>query len=100
MRIRNFDGSQLFAFFLKNLDAHIDALEVDRIVGDLLDVEVDGGRSGGFGVGGHLEFFVGRLLELGEQEGRRCEGEKQWQVAHKSGNPHESFLWRQTIRGL
>ena len=44
---------------------------MDGIVGDFLDIEVDGGRSRGFGVGGHLEFFVGGLLELGTS--RRAE---------------------------
>ena len=73
---------------------------VERIVGDFLDIKVDGGGSGSFGVGGHLEFFGGGLLELGEHEGRRREGKKKGEMTHKSSNPHETFLWQQKIRGL
>jgi hypothetical protein len=48
-----------------------------RIVGDFHYVEIDGGGSGSLGVGGHFEFFVGGLLELGAEEGRRYESEEQ-----------------------
>jgi hypothetical protein len=65
---------------------------MQRVVGDFLDVEIDGGGARGFGVGGHLQFFVGGLLELCDQEGRRGEGKKQGQTAYKWGNPHETFL--------
>jgi hypothetical protein len=41
---------------------------VHLIVGSFFDVEVDGGGSGGFGVGGHLQLFVGGLLELGVEK--------------------------------
>ena len=63
------DGGQFLALFLQDLDAHVNALEMDGIVGDLLHIEVDGGRARSFGIGGHFEFFVGGLLELGEKEG-------------------------------
>jgi hypothetical protein len=49
---------------------------VINLVGDFLAIEIDGGGSGGFGVCGHLEFFAGGLLKLGEQKGRRGDGEK------------------------
>jgi hypothetical protein len=73
---------------------------VKLIAGDFLDVEVDGGGSGSFGIGSHLEFFAGGLLELREHKGRRGEGEKKGQVAHKSRKPHETILGLQTNRGL
>jgi hypothetical protein len=50
---------------------------VDRIVGDLLDIKVDSGGAGSLGIGSHLEFFVSGLLELGEKEGWRRDGEKE-----------------------
>jgi hypothetical protein len=41
------------------------------------DIEIDGRGAGGFGVGGHLQFFVGGGLKLGAQQGwRQEEGEK------------------------
>src|SRR5271166_1737261 len=98
MPVRNLDSGQFLALFLKNFDAHVDAMEMEWIVGDLLYVEVDGSGSGGFGVGGHLQFFVGGLLELGKQEGWRCDGKEQGQVAHEGRNPHGSFLILQRFR--
>jgi hypothetical protein len=41
------------------------------VVGNFFDVEVDGGGTRGFGVGGHLEFFLGWLLELSDEQGWR-----------------------------
>jgi hypothetical protein len=67
--VRNVDGCLLLAFLGEDLDALVVAVEVERIVGCFFAIEVDGGGAGGLGVGGHLEFIVGGLLELGAEEG-------------------------------
>jgi hypothetical protein len=47
-------------------------------------------------IGSHLEFLVGGLLELGEQESWGCEDEEQKQMTRNNENPHESsFACRQ-----
>jgi hypothetical protein len=52
------------------------------IVSCLFAVKVDGGGARGFGVGGHLELFVGGRLKLGaDQDGSR-DDEEQESKAH------------------
>jgi hypothetical protein len=60
----NLDGGQLLALLGEHLDARVKAPVMDLVVGHFLNVEVDGGCAGSFGVGGHLEFFVGGLMKL------------------------------------
>ena len=60
---------QILALFREHLDARVVGLVVQRIVGNLFNIEVNGGRCRSFGVGGHLEFLVGRLLKLRFQQG-------------------------------
>jgi hypothetical protein len=67
---RDIDGGQLLALLGEHFDAGVEGLVVELIAGDFLDVEVDSCCSGSFGIGGHLEFFGGGLLELGEEDGR------------------------------
>ena len=75
-QIWDLNGGEIFALFREHLDSGVNAAEVQRVVGDFLDVEVDGGGTGCFGVGGHLELFLGGLLELGAHEDWRDEGEE------------------------
>ena len=70
VQVRDVNGRQLLAFFREDLDAFVEGLVVERVVGGFFAVEVDGGGAGGLGVGGHLEFFASGLLELGEEQGR------------------------------
>jgi hypothetical protein len=65
---------------------------VKRIVGDFFDVEVDGSRARSLGVGGHLQFFAGGLLELGENQGWRRNGEEHKQMTRENANAHDSPL--------
>ena len=67
--------ASIFALLLKDFDAHVKAMEVHRIVGDFFDIEIDGGGARSFGVGGHLEFFVRGLLELGANQRGGCRNE-------------------------
>jgi hypothetical protein len=64
---------QLLAFFGEYLDARVEAVEVIHVIRDFFAVEVDGCGSGGFRVGGHLEFFIRGRLELGLDKKRRCQ---------------------------
>ena len=64
LEVGHFDRCQILAFFSQHLDACIETLIVQRIVGDLLNIEVDGLRTRSLGIGRHLEFFVRGLLEL------------------------------------
>jgi hypothetical protein len=62
---------------------------VDRVIRDFLNVEIDRGGPRSLGIGCHLEFFWGGGLELCEQEGWGCEGEKQEYATNNVGNPHD-----------
>jgi len=75
--IGNVDGGLLLAFLREDLDALIKSLVVGHVVGGFFAVEVDGGGAGSLGFGGHLEFFVGGLLELCAQQAGGCEEHEQ-----------------------
>lgn len=90
--VGNLDGGEFLAFLLEHLDTCIEAVEVDGIVGFFLQVEIDGGGSGSFGVGGHFELFRGRVLELGGHERRRGEDEEDGKSAKKALDSHGVVL--------
>jgi hypothetical protein len=50
---------------------------VGCVVGDIFPIKIDGRSAGGFGVGGHLQLFVGGLRELGAKQGWGGEDEEQ-----------------------
>jgi hypothetical protein len=82
----------LLALFLKQFDALVKAVEVQLIVGGFLEIQEEGGRSRGLGIGGHLQFFGGGLLELGQEQGCGCDGDKQRKGAQEGCYPHVIFL--------
>jgi hypothetical protein len=87
--VREFDRCQFFALFGEDFDTGVIALEVQIAVRNLGDIEIDGGGAGGFGVGGHFQFFVGGLLELGAEEDWGGEDEEQeWKSADETTDSH------------
>jgi hypothetical protein len=89
------DGGNFLALLREHFDPCVGPVEVPRVVGDFLDVEVGGISAWRFGVSGHREFFIGGRLELCRQESWRCDGEEQKAVAHEGVNPHEFLLcWK------
>ena len=69
-QVGELDRGQFLALFLEHLDARVDALVVQRIVVDLLEVEIDGRGNRRLGVVRHLQFFGSGLLKLGASQGR------------------------------
>jgi len=86
------NGGGLLAFLLKHFDAGVVALIVQRVVGDLLEIEIDGGGAGGFGVVGHLELVGRGLVELGGHEGGSDEDENQERRQAEATDSHGFFL--------
>jgi hypothetical protein len=70
--VGNGDSGQFFSLFSENLDALVIAVEVERVVGGLFTVEVDGRGSRRLGILRHLQFLVGGRLELGAEQGWGC----------------------------
>jgi hypothetical protein len=79
--IGELDGCKLLALVGEHLDARVEAMVLEIEVRNLTDVEINRRRAGGFGVGGHFQFVVCGLLELGAKEGRR-EKDKEQQRKH------------------
>jgi hypothetical protein len=71
----DFDGSQVEALFIKHFYALVKRVHAGLIVGRLFSVKVNRGGTGRFGIGGHLQFFGGRLRELS--------GKKYWEGRSK-----------------
>ena len=90
--IGKLDGGELLALFLEHFDSGVVALIVKRVVGDFLEVEIDGGGAGGFGVVGHLELVGGGLMELSAEKGGCSKHEKQEYRQGKAMDSHGIFL--------
>jgi hypothetical protein len=63
-----------------------------QIVSYILQIKVDGGGSGRFGVGSHLEFLGGGSLELRAEQNGRGEEHEEKREAQRSVHPHEFIL--------
>jgi hypothetical protein len=73
---------QILALFLEYLDAGIETVVVEGVVGNLFEIQINGGGSRGLGVLRHGKFFLGGLLNLGMEQDRKDDVENQGRVAN------------------